>query len=223
MSLPWLILFATTSARATIYVAAYDPATHSIGIAYSSSGGHFWQTRVKGKGLIGAGAYGLCPSATPTEFLRDGDSASVIADKLNAQCREHHWEAFRLAIVTSDGAIETVIGKQGCTVENPECGARKTRDFAVVGGGLKKGVLDAAIEGWERLSPDSPLACRLYHALEAIYSTGGEKKDFIGASITVDDPARPDLQHWEARGAKPTLLRTLDNKMKREGVRCADN
>ena len=208
------------SARATIYVAAYDPATRAIGYAYSSSGANFWQTKVKGKGLIGAQAYGLCSEATPEKWLREGLSAQGVADELTRQCRQAGWEKFRLVAITADGAIAGVIAKQGCHRQNEVCGEIKSRDFIVIGGGLEANVLEAARDFNDALPSETSLPCRLYRTLREVYRAGGEKKDFRGASVTVDFPSRSKLMHWEARGAEGTLLETIHNQMHQEGHVC---
>ncbi|MEZ4750628.1 MAG: DUF1028 domain-containing protein [Bdellovibrionota bacterium] len=208
-------------ARGTIYLAAHDPVTGSIGIAYSSSGGNFWQTRVKGRGLLGEQAYGLCRNATPKAFLEAGDSAETVAEKVQAQCDAVGWDQYRLAVVTTDGQIAGLIAKQGCHAGNPDCGLRWGDNFLIIGGGLTEGVLAAGLSAYENTDPDKPLHCRLLATLKAVYAAGGEKKDFRGASITVDDPKLTDLHHWEARGLEATLLATITNKIQTGDYKCA--
>lgn len=200
-------------ARGTIYLVAHDPVTGSIGMAYSSSGGNFWQTRVKGRGLLGEQSYGLCQHATPATFLKAGDSAQLVADQLEAQCDAAHWDRYRLAVVTADGEIAGLIAKAGCHAGNHDCGMRWGDHFLIIGGGLSDGVLDAGLRAYARTDPDSPLYCRLLKTLEKVYQAGGEKKQFRGASLTVDDPTLTELLHWEARGAENTLLATLIHNM----------
>ncbi|MCB0416831.1 MAG: DUF1028 domain-containing protein [Bdellovibrionales bacterium] len=209
------------SARGTIYLAAQDPVTGSIGIAYSSSGGNFWQTRVKGRGLLGEQSYGLCRNATPKAFLEAGDSAETVADKVQAQCDAVGWDQYRLAVVTTDGKIAGLIAKQGCHAGNPDCGMRWGDNFLIIGGGLTDGVLDAGLAAYEKTNPDRPLHCRLLDTLKAVYAAGGEKKDFRGASVTVDDPNLTQLLHWEARGLETTLLPTLIDKIQTGDYKCA--
>ena len=43
----------------TLYIAAWDKNTKTLGQAYSSSGGNFWQTYIKDRGMIGEAASGL--------------------------------------------------------------------------------------------------------------------------------------------------------------------
>ncbi|MBI4405672.1 MAG: DUF1028 domain-containing protein [Deltaproteobacteria bacterium] len=214
-----LLLFVCPGLRATLYVAAYDPPTKAIGLAYSSSGGNFWQTRVKGKGLVGAQAYGLCAQATPDAFLRDGLSASLVAEQLQKQCHAIRWESYRLVVITSDGAIASVIAEQGCTSDNQECGELKELDFLIIGGGLVEGVLGKGQQAYLKTDAES-LGCRLLQTLWAVYRAGGEKKDFRGASITIDDPSHLSLIHWEARGPEQQLLPDLQQQMKMGGDSC---
>jgi hypothetical protein len=133
-----LILLAATAfpASATLYLAAYDPATKAIGLIYSSSGGHFWQTKVKGKGLAGAQNYGLCEEATPQEFLAQGLSATEVANKIHEQCLAVKYYNYRFLVITADGQIDYVIGENGCSI--PECGARRGQNVVVTGGGLER-------------------------------------------------------------------------------------
>ncbi|MCB0403910.1 MAG: DUF1028 domain-containing protein [Bdellovibrionales bacterium] len=208
-------------ARGTIYLAAHDPITGSIGIAYSSSGGNFWQTRIKGRGLLGEQAYGLCRNATPKAFLENGDSAELVAEKVQAQCDTVGWDQYRLAVVTTDGKLAGLIAKQGCHAGNPDCGMRWGDNFLIIGGGLTEGVLDAGLAAYENTNPDDPLHCRLLKTLQAVYAAGGEKKDFRGASITVDDPGLAELLHWEARGHEASLLSTLIDQIQTGSTTCA--
>jgi hypothetical protein len=136
------------------------------------------------------------------------------------QCAAEGYDSFRLAIVTRDGATTTVIAKGGCHVENPECGERRARDFGVVGGGLERGVLEAAEAKFASLPAEEPLACRLFKTLKAIYAAGGEHKSFRGASVTVDDPSLSKLLHWEARGKEKDLLEGLRKGMSKGGMVC---
>lgn len=215
-----VVAFASWSASATIYLAAFDPNTRAMGLAYSSSGAHFWQTLVRGKGLVGAQSYGLCEQATPQKFLEQGLTAKDVVGGIYQQCHAAGWENYRVLAVTSDGAIEWVFGAQGCSSENPVCGGMRGENFAVTGGGLHDGVLDAAVRAFESTDKRAPLACRLFKALQGVYAAGGELKEFRGASLTVDDPSLPALQDWRYEGAKKDLLQNLDNQMKKSGVNC---
>src|SRR5688572_14553564 len=101
-----LAVFAySAQAGATMYLAATNPSTGEIGMIYSSSGGNFWQTLVKGKGLAGAQNYGLCAEATPQDFLEKGLSAGVVVTKVKEQCDAVDYHAYRLLVVTTDGKI----------------------------------------------------------------------------------------------------------------------
>jgi len=220
----WKILLAFTWAcsltHATIYVAAYDANTKSIGLAYSSSGANFWQTYKKGLGLIGEQASGLCDEATPAKFLDAKLSAADIVKKLAAQCDAVDYYRYRLLAITTDGKIAPYIAAEGCHSGNVHCGKVEDKDFTVLGGGLVANVLEAARTAYFATDPNVPLACRLYRTLEAIYGAGGEIKDFRGASVTVDDPAIETLQHFEARGAEDSLLPDLRENLKLGGLVC---
>lgn len=220
-----LILLAATAfpASATLYLAAYDPATKAIGLIYSSSGGHFWQTKVKGKGLAGAQNYGLCEEATPREFLAQGLSATEVANKIHEQCLAVKYYNYRFLVITADGQIDYVIGENGCSI--PECGARRGQNVVVTGGGLEKGVLDAAVKAYESQATNISFTCRLYNTLKQIYFAGGQEKDFMGASITVDNPENADLLDVATDvfggGTQQNLLKTLDAQLKSHGEDCS--
>jgi uncharacterized Ntn-hydrolase superfamily protein len=201
--------FFQSLAFATIYIAAYDPNTKSIGLAYSSSGANFWQTLVKGKGLVGAQASGLCREATPLEFLNQGLTASHVVRSIYDQCHAVGWEAYRVISVTTDGAIDWVFGANGCHAGNAYCGGVKDKNIAVTGGGLSKDVLEKTLAAYQAIDPLLPLQCRLLKTLEAMYQAGGEIKEFKGASVTVDTPIQDKLLHWESRGSEATLLAGL--------------
>lgn len=208
------------SARATLYVAAYDEATRAIGLAYSSSGANFWQTRIKGKGMVAAQASGLCAEATPAAFLQQGLSAAAITAEIEKQCTAVDWHRYRLAAITVDAAIAGFIAAEGCTSTNQECGKLTDKHFLVMGGGLEAEVLEAARTHYFQLPAELSFACRLYSTLEAIYAAGGEKKEFKGASIAIDAPDSSRLLAWEARGPEANLLSSLQKQMSAEGVTC---
>lgn len=222
------ILFVLTTlvsfeASATMYLAAYDPVTKETGLIYSSSGGHFWQTKVKGKGLAGAQNYGLCDEATPEEFLEQGLSAPEIAKSVHEQCAAVKYYNYRFLVITSDGQIDYVIGENGCAI--PDCGARRGNNVVVTGGGLEKGVLDAAIRAYESQPLTISFTCRLYNTLRQIYYSGGQTKDFMGASITVDNPGKARLLDVATDvfggGTQQDLLKTLQKDLIANGENCA--
>ena len=216
----FLLLFFPLAAPATIYLAAFDPKTGEIGMAYSSSGAHFWQTIVKGKGMVGAQASGLCDEATPQDFLEAGWTARRVVDGIYKQCHDVGWESYRVLSITLDGSIEWAFGAEGCTANNEVCGPRQSENFVVTGGGLEKDVLEAAVATFNKQDQDLPLACRLLNTLDGVYAAGGEKKEFAGASITIDDPKQMEVQNWSEIGKEDTLLPSLDNQMKQSGVIC---
>jgi hypothetical protein len=207
-------------AQATVYVTAYDPVTGSIALVYSSSGGSFWQHRIKGKGLIGEQASGLCSEATPEVFLEQGLTASQIATSLYEQCHSVGYESYRLSIITPGGEMASVIAAGGCHSGNHECGQLKDENFMIVGGGLEPGVLEAARDEYLAAPPDTSFACRLYQTMAAIYISGGEKKDFRGASIAIDNPAEAELRYWSASGSEAGLLSGVRAEMAADGFDC---
>lgn len=217
-------IFMTASfAHATMYFAAYEPSTGEMGLVYSSSGGHFWQTLVKGKGLAGAQNYGLCEEATPEKFLNDGLSAPEVVRLVHDQCEKAGWESYRFLVITADGQIDYVIGKDGCSI--PDCGARRGENVVVTGGGLQEGVLDAAIQAFHSQSKDQPFTCRLFRTLQQVYAAGGQLKQFMGASITVDHPGKSNLMHAQTDifngGGQQDLLNGLQTQLQNQGVNCA--
>jgi hypothetical protein len=218
-----LITLASFETHATMYLAAYDPVTKETGLIYSSSGGHFWQTKVKGKGLAGAQNYGLCDEATPEEFLEQGLSASEVAKRVHDQCAAVKYYNYRFLVITSDGQIDYVIGENGCAI--PDCGARRGNNVVVTGGGLEKGVLDAAIKAYESQPLNISFTCRLYNTLKQIYYSGGQTKDFMGASITVDHPGKAGLLDVATDvfngGTQQNLLKTLNQDLKNLGENCS--
>ena len=210
----------TSIAHATVYFTAYDPKSGAIALVYSSSGGNFWQTLVKSKGLIGAQASGLCGTATPEIFLEEGLSAEAIGQQLKSQCDQENFQAYRLSIITTDGKMSSVIAEAGCHSGNINCGTKKTKDFMITGGGLEEGVLEKATSFWETLLPQLPFKCKLLFTLKWIYLVGGEKHDFAGASITIDDPRMDNLVDWQGRGAEATLIPQISDLMKKDGYNC---
>ncbi len=216
------LLGGTQAAEATMYLAAFNPETGETGLIYSSSGGHFWQTLVKGKGLAGAQNYGLCDEATPEEFLSQGLSAADVAKNIKAQCDAADYHAYRFLVVTSDGQIDYVIGRDGCSI--PDCGARRGTNVVVTGGGLNTGVLDAAIVAYEAQPTNISFTCRMFRTLREIYSAGGEVKEFAGASVIVDSPAKSDVFNIRADtfsgGGEEDLLKRLDEQLLAAGENC---
>lgn len=217
-----LTLLGSTQALATMYLAAYDPQTGETGLIYSSSGGHFWQTLVKGKGLAGAQNYGLCDEATPEEFLSAGQTASEIAKNIKAQCDAADYHTYRFLVITANGEIDYVIGREGCGI--PDCGARRSNNVVVTGGGLKPGVLDAAILAYQSQADTYSFTCRLFRTLKEIYASGGEEKEFAGASLIVDNPAIADILNLRADtfsgGSQKDLLTKLDEQLLALGANC---
>jgi len=214
------LLFLPLRVSATIYLAAHDPLTNEIGLAYSSSGANFWQIKVKEKGLLGEQSYGLCQNATPKRFLEQGFSASLIAEKLSQQCDQVDWHRYRLVIITTDGDINGTIAKQGCHSGNTVCGKKWGDQFLIIGGGLETGVLEAGLKSYETQDPDQPLVCRLFKALGSVYEAGGEKKAFRGASLTIDHPDQEKLLYVAARGFENKLLSNLKAQLKKGGIAC---
>lgn len=216
-----LLLF-TQLASATMYFAAYEPSTGEIGLVYSSSGAHFWQTLVKGKGLAGAQNYGLCDSATPEEFLNQGLSATEIAHKIKEQCDAEDYYSYRFLVVTADGHIDYVIGRDGCSI--PDCGARRGENFVITGGGLEAGVLDAAVNAYQSQPRDISFTCRLFRTLRELYKAGGEVKEFAGSSITVDGPGKAEIMHVQTDtfngGGQLDMLTRLHDELKAKGEDC---
>ncbi len=210
------------AAFATMYFAAFDRATGQTALVYSSSGGNFWQTLVKGKGLAGAQNYGLCKEATPRIFFEQGLSAPEVVARVKAQCDAADYHAYRFLAVTPDGNIDYVIGRDGCSI--PDCGARRGENFVVTGGGLQPGVLDAAVAAYEAQDPKLTFTCRLYGTLTSLYASGGQINDFVGASITVDNPARPALLHVQTDifdgGGQQDLLQNLKAQLLANGEAC---
>jgi hypothetical protein len=202
------LLVVSVIASETIYISAFDPITKTIGQAYSSSGGNFWQIYVKNRGMIGEQASGLrgCPRATPRKLLEDGVNATEIAKIIQVQCGA--YDQYRLNINTIDGDLTTVIAAQGCHNGNKICGTRNTTNFIVTGGGLRDGVLDAALNRWKQLDPKVSLTCRLYITLKAIYDAGGEVKPFRGASLTVDGLSMKEMFKIRARGTSNSEIFT---------------
>ncbi len=215
----FVVLFSVTSAQATIYFTAYDPVSKQTALVYSSSGGNFWQTLVKGKGMVGAQASGLCENATPEEFLEQGFSAAEVTQKLAEQCDQVGWTPYRLSVITTDGLMSSFIAETGCHDGNIFCGNKTTTHFSVTGGGLEDGVLDRAISTWESF-PKVSFICRLYLTLESIYQVGGEKKEFRGASIAIDDPNMAELIYWKSMGEEKDLLPEIKKQMEDSGVHC---
>jgi uncharacterized Ntn-hydrolase superfamily protein len=219
-----LLVFSASPAFATMYFAAYDPATGEIGLAYSSSGGHFWQTLVKDKGLAGAQNYGLCDEATPQEFLEQGLSAGEVARRVKEQCDAADYHSYRFLVVTADGKIDYVIGRDGCSI--PDCGARRGANVVVTGGGLEEGVLDAAIQAYESLDLNLSFTCRLFNTLKQVYAAGGEFHEFQGASLTVNSPKEGRFQHFQSDifggGGQQDLLTDLGRQLKAQGHACSN-
>jgi hypothetical protein len=217
-----LALLGSARAGATMYVAAFNPQTGETGLIYSSSGGHFWQTLVKGKGLAGAQNYGLCDEATPEEFLNQGMTAADVVKNVKAQCDAADYHSYRFLVVTADGQIDYVIGRDGCSI--PDCGARRGNNVVVTGGGLEKGVLDAAIAAYEAQDPKYSFTCRMFRTLREIYLAGGEEKEFMGASVIVDNPAKADIFNIRADifggGVEEDLLKRLDEQLVAAGENC---
>lgn len=217
-----LAMLGGTQASATMYLAAFNPQTGETGLIYSSSGGHFWQTLVKGKGLAGAQNYGLCDEATPEEFLTAGQSAAEIAKNIKAQCDAADYHAYRFLVITANGEIDYVIGRDGCSI--PDCGARRGDHVVVTGGGLKPGVLDAAILAYQSQADSYSFACRMFRTLREVYAAGGEEKDFAGASVIVDGPQRTDILNLRADtfsgGSQKDLLTKLDEQLLAKGENC---
>lgn len=209
-------------AHGTMYFAAYEPSTGEIGLVYSSSGGHFWQTLVKDKGLAGAQNYGLCEEATPQEFLDQGLSAGEVARKVKEQCDAADYHTYRFLVITTDGQIDYVIGRDGCSI--PDCGARRGANIVVTGGGLQAGVLDAAIQAFEAQDPRDSFTCRLYKTLRQVYAAGGEINEFKGASLTVDSPRTGVFQHFQTDifngGGQQDLLSDLETQLLERGHQC---
>lgn len=217
-----VLLLSAASAQATMYLAAFEPSTGEMGLIYSSSGGNFWQTLVKGKGLAGAQNYGLCDEATPEKFLNDGLSATEVVNRVHQQCEAVGWESYRFLVITADGKIDYVIGKDGCSI--PTCGGLRAENVVATGGGLQEGVLEAAVQAFQSQSASQPFVCRLFHTLEQIYYSGGEIKEFKGASITVDHPGKANLLHVRSEifngGAQQNLLKNLETDLETQGVVC---
>lgn len=207
-----LILFSFQ--QETIYISAYDPVTKTIGQAYSSSGGNFWQHYVKNKGMIGEQASGLrgCTRATPRKLLEEGKTATEIGKILQEQCGS--YTQYRLSINTIDGDISSVIAARGCHSQNQICGNRNTTHFSVTGGGLRSGILEAALEKWKKLDPKLNLICRLYLVMKEIYDKGGEIKPFKGASIAVDSLTMDKMFFVRATGPNnDAILRKITEQL----------
>jgi uncharacterized Ntn-hydrolase superfamily protein len=208
----------------TFYLVAFDPRTKQFGQAAASSGyvsgiaSHWYQHRVKGKGMAGEQAYTLRGCSNVTKHIESGLSAPDVAKKVMAECYARNWNQWRLAVVTADGQIEGMIAKTGCHSGNPLCGKLNTTTptpFLVMGGGLRPNVLEAAIAKWKTIDPALDLSCRLYIALKACFEAGAEIVPLRGVSLGVDGPNMATalyIRHQTTAG-NPQLLEGLTRQL----------
>lgn len=202
-SLFFLILLltfgSTLPAFATVYFGAYDPSTGLTALAYSSSGGNFWQTAIAGKGMVGEGALGACRPARPriAELIAEKKSAQEIIDTVNAICKDYidMEEYYRLTVVLADGTLKNYIGSEACP-DHGHCGGFQGKNFIIAGGGLEEGVLEGTRDYWNSLSLQIPFYCRVYKTLQKIYLLGGEVYSFKGASIAFNHPQWKNLAYF---------------------------
>eukprot|EP01080_Neovahlkampfia_damariscottae_P002217 gene2217-2391_t len=187
--------FSCYAIEETLYIAAWDKDTKTLGQAYSSSGGNFWQTYIKNKGMIGEAASGLrgCRGINTTQLLNTKMNATQITQVIREKCGS--WTSYRLTINTFSGKGDLVgyIAARGCHSGNQNCGMKKSKRFVIMGGGLRPGVLEAGEKKWKELDQKKSLKCRLYETLAEVYRVGGEKVPFKGASIATDSKKEDKL------------------------------
>jgi uncharacterized Ntn-hydrolase superfamily protein len=154
--------------------------------------------------------------------LSQGLSAPDVAREIKAQCDAVDYHQYRFLVVTSDGQIDYVIGRDGCSI--PDCGARRAENVVVTGGGLKQGVLDAAILAYQNQPQTYSFTCRIFRTLKEIYAAGGEEKEFAGASVIVDGPGKSEVFNIRADtfsgGVEQDLLTKLDEQLLASGENC---
>lgn len=217
-------LFLSLNVSGTVYFTAFDKVSGTTALVYSSSGGNFWQTLVKGKGMIGAQSYGLCHEATPEIFLNQNLSAEQLIFELSTQCTQVNWHNYRLSVVTIDGQMSSHIASNGCHDGNVFCGSEKGEEFLITGGGLEEQTLKMTRDYYNSLPKKISFTCRLYKTLVKAYEVGGELKEFRGASITMDNPAWDnffDIRHkrkWNE--PENVLLENLSIQLKEKGFDC---
>ena len=219
-----LLSVISLSARATIFIVAYDPLTGAMGQAVSSSGPAYvgtsrFQVREHGIGIVGGGGQGLCGSANARNLLQAHFSADEIAQRIKLRC-DRRKPYYRLAVVTANGDIALHLGPDGCNSHNVNCGKVEGQTVGVIGGGLKAGVLNGTFEHFNSLDPAISLECRLLSTLRKTYELGGEFKNFIVANIVVSHPSRSRENVWQAKGQESGLLSKLSHDMNQSGANC---
>eukprot|EP01080_Neovahlkampfia_damariscottae_P010656 gene10656-3280_t len=183
----------------TFYLTAYDKKTKEWGQAAASSGfnsrlpRHWYQHKVIGKGMAGEQAYTLRGCSNVTKWIDAGLSAPDVASKVKEECDARRWTHWRLAVATSDGKVAAMLGKDGCHRGNQLCGVLNDKNFVIVGGGLKAGVLEAGLKAWKKTDPKLQLTCRLFIALKGVFDAGAEIKPLFGASLSVDGKSSKPL------------------------------
>jgi hypothetical protein len=183
----------------TFYLTAFDPQTQQWGQAAASSGfnpnlpRHWFQHKVKGKGMAGEQAYTLRGCSNVTKWIDAGLSAPQVAAKVKEECDARKWTHWRLAVATSDGNVTAILGANGCHSGNKLCGILNSKNFVIVGGGLKDGVLEAGLKKWKETDPALQLTCRLFIALKGVFDAGAEILPLRGASLSVDGKQSKDF------------------------------
>ena len=100
-----------------------------------------------------------------TELLKSDLNATQITQQIREKCGS--WTSYRLTINTFNGKGDLVgyIADSGCNSGNQVCGMKKSKNFVIMGGGLREGVLEAGERKWKELSPKINLKCRLYETV----------------------------------------------------------
>lgn len=130
----------------------------------------------------------------------------------------------RVSLVTADFENASEPGR-GCHQNNPYCGKFEDQDFTITGGGLESE--DVILKTADVLKdPDVrelPFECRMYKGIEAIFSAGGEIKNFNRLSYMVDDVTEENDLHKELfirRGHENNLLIKFKKSLKKSGFNC---
>lgn len=218
-----------TSAHATIYMAAIDPATRSVGMAVISSGPVVTyhpkpMTGLKGIGFVGwsGSALNVSPSMDRQVFgmMKNHSTADEIARYVDSQIHDKYSRY--LFISALNGTFGYVFPPGGCA--QPECGVEidPTRQFIMMGGGLQKDVVANAMKAYSAVhaSPQLPFECKLLLGLQAIINAGGETKEFEEAQIGIDRPALTRQAIYSSTTGEAGTIADLRGQIARAGVAC---
>jgi hypothetical protein len=221
--------FMTSAAWATIYLVAQDPASNSVGIACISSGpvvsySPHAMTGVKGLGFTGwSGSVANVSRAMDKKvfaMIREGATSQQIASFVDGQI---HDKYSRYIFISSQGQMGYVFPPRGCA--EPECGVvvSPTRQFFVMGGGLKHDVVPNSVKMYEQIQArkDLPFECKLLAGLQAIINVGGEVKEFQEAGIGIDGPQKTHLEWFTSANVRQNgIIAHLGAEIAKLGISC---